>query len=70
LPLHKSFHIETIEDDPGKFKAVIRKADGNTLRTAAPPGGPDAQAITTQLYPSAENALAAAMEVIDAGGVV
>jgi hypothetical protein len=66
---YKGFTIETIEDEPGKFKAVIRNANGGTLRTAVPPG-PDVPAITTQLYFRAEDAIAAAKGVIDAGGVV
>jgi hypothetical protein len=33
---YKGFTVETIEDAPGKFKAVIRKAGGGTLRTGVP----------------------------------
>lgn len=69
MPLYKGFHIETIEDEPGKFKAVIRKANGGTLRTVVPPG-PDAPAITTQLYLRAEDAMVEAKRAIDAGGIV
>jgi len=66
---YKGFTIETIEDEPEKFKAVIRKSSGSTLRTAVPPG-PDVPAITTPLYWSADAAIDQAKKVIDAGGVV
>lgn len=66
---YKDFTIETIVDDPGKFKAVIRKANGGTLRTAVPPG-PDVPAITTPLYWSADAAIEQAKKVIDDGGVI
>jgi hypothetical protein len=66
---YKGFTVETIEDAPGKFKAVIRKAGGGTLRTGVPPG-PDVPAITTQLYLTAEDAMAEAKRAIDAGGII
>lgn len=70
LPMiYKGFDIETIEDEPGKFKAVIRRANGATVRTAVP-AGPDVPAITTQLYAKAEDAMAQAKQVIDAGGIL
>ena len=66
---YKGFTIETIEDDPEKFKAVIRKADCSTLRTVRPPG-PDAPAVTTLLYSRPEDAIVEAKRVIDAGGII
>ena len=67
--LYKGFDIETIEDEPGKFKAVIRKASGGTVRTAVPPGL-NVPAITTQLYLKADDAIEQAKGAIDAGGII
>jgi hypothetical protein len=58
-----------MKDEPGKFKTVIRRAGGGTVRTAVPPG-PDVPAITTQSYLSAEDALAEAKATIIAGGII
>ncbi|MGJ5079731.1 hypothetical protein [Bradyrhizobium sp. HKCCYLS3013] len=67
--LYKGFDIETIEDEPGHFKAAIRKAGGGSVRTAVPPG-PEVPVITTQLYSNAEDAIAQAKRSIDAGGII
>lgn len=67
--LYRGFDIETSEDEPGKFKAVIRRAGGGTVRTAVPEG-PEVPAITTHLFFSAEAALAEAKASIDAGGII
>ena len=48
--LYKDFDIEVIEDEPGKFKAVIRRPDGRLVRTALPLG-PEVLVITTLLQP-------------------
>jgi hypothetical protein len=67
--LCKGFDIETIEDEPGKFKAVIRKPSGGTVRTAVPLG-PEVPAITTHLYAKADDAIEQAKRSIDAGGII
>jgi hypothetical protein len=58
-----------MKNEHGKFKAVIGPAGGGTARTAVPPG-PDVPAIATQLYLTAEDALAEAKASIIAGGII
>jgi hypothetical protein len=74
--LYKDFDIEVIEDEPGKFKAAIRRPDGRSVRSAVPsvrsavPLGPEVPVITTHLYFSAEDAMTQAKKSIDAGGIL
>lgn len=67
--LYKDFDIEVIEDEPGKFKAVIRRPDGRLVRSAVPLG-PSVPVITTHVYFSRDNAIAQAKQSIDAGGIL
>ena len=67
--LYKDFDIEVIEDEPGKFKAAIRRPDSRLVRSAVPLG-PEVPVITTHLYFSREDALAQAKRSIDAGGIL
>jgi hypothetical protein len=67
--LYKDFDIEVVEDEPGKFKAAIRRPDGLPVRSAVPLG-PEVPVITTHLYFSREDALAQAKRSIDAGGIL
>jgi hypothetical protein len=39
---YKDFDIEVFEDEPGKFKAAIRRPDGRPLGPAVPPNDPRA----------------------------
>lgn len=66
---YEGFYIETIEDAPGRFKAVIRRVGGGTVRIAVPPSR-EFPSITTPLYPSADDAIAEAKAAIIAGGIV
>jgi hypothetical protein len=67
--LYNGFDIEAIEDEPGKFKAAIRRPDGRSVRTAVPLG-PEVPVITTHLYFSAEDAMTQAKKSIDVGGIL
>lgn len=67
---YKGFDIKTIEDEPGKLKAAIRRAGGGTLRPARPATGPDVPAVTTHLFSRREDAVTEAKRVIDGGGVI
>ena len=68
IVLYKGFDIEVIEDEPGKFKAVIRRPGGQ-VRTAVP-AGPEVPAIVTHACFSGDDAIAQAKRSIDAGGIL
>jgi hypothetical protein len=64
---YKAYHLDPIEDDPGRWRARISRIDGKKIKVAVPPS--ERTFLDTQYTVSAEEAIKLAKQGIDGGGM-
>jgi hypothetical protein len=64
---YKAYRIETFEEDPSQWRAIIRRLDGKPIKLIASPSEHDF--LDTMLTVSEDQAIVLAKEGIDGGGM-
>jgi hypothetical protein len=66
---YKAYNINAFEREPARWRAVIRRQDGNKIRIAVPPV--ELESVTTSADAlTAESAIDLAKQGIDGGGMI